>query len=203
MSTSISIPQTIQRSGIVATYHRDSEKSSDRHEQKWDLIRRQVVELHGATRVSLQAHLRNLGLSESDADDVVQESFLRLLRHLMAGGAERNLRAWLFQVAYRQAMNKYRFDRRFVSLVEEPDDFASRSEESAAGSQNPEEACIYNDRVRRLNVALTFLPTQQRKCVLLRSKGLRYREIATNLGVTTQRVAMLMDRGMARLAARL
>ena len=65
----------------------------------------------------------------------------------------------------------------------------------------PEQIMIENEKLQRVRVALQYLPAQQRECVLLRSQGLRYREIASNLGVSTQRVATLMGRGISRLVS--
>ena len=49
-----------------------------------------------------------------DAEDVVQETFLKLLRHLDAGGDETNLRGWLFTVAAHAARDRQRGRARWV-----------------------------------------------------------------------------------------
>src|SRR5438552_16034493 len=40
-----------------------------------------------------------LGHGAADAEDIVQDSFVKLLQHLRAGGDRTNLRSWLFTVA--------------------------------------------------------------------------------------------------------
>jgi RNA polymerase sigma-70 factor (ECF subfamily) len=159
------------------------------------------MDLYEQMNAPLLAYLRSLGLFDNDAGDVIQESFLRLLNHLMAGRPDDNLRAWIFQVAYSQAMDVHRFDTRFSSLGDEGDDARARHNEVADYLPSPEEVLIAREKIQRVRVALKYLPAQQRQCLLLRSEGLRYREIAHNLGVSTQRVATLMGRGVSRLVA--
>jgi DNA-directed RNA polymerase specialized sigma24 family protein len=48
--------------------------------------------------------------------------------------------------------------------------------------------------------AIARLTPQQRYAVLLRSEGLRYREIGEVLGMGTKRVAELIQRALVRLA---
>jgi RNA polymerase sigma-70 factor (ECF subfamily) len=166
-------------------------------------VNQQVLDLYGDTTSSLLVRLRTLGLEECDADDVVQESFLRLICHLHLGRPEQNLRGWLFQVAYRQAMNQHRFVRRFIAFSEEIETTWQQPVGRKDHAATPEELCIESDKQNQFALALANLPQQQRKCVLLRIQGMRYREIASTLGVSHQRVAMLVERGMARLTARL
>ena len=59
----------------------------------------QVVRLFDEFRESLFRYLRWLGCLPEEADDAIQETFLRLYAHLAARGSQENLRAWLFRVA--------------------------------------------------------------------------------------------------------
>ena len=52
-----------------------------------------------------------------DAEDVVQETFLKLLRHLEAGGDTTNLRGWLFTVAAHAARDRQRAARALGPLA--------------------------------------------------------------------------------------
>lgn len=170
-------------------------------EQDSEAVKIRVMELYQQMGTPMLAYLRSLGLFDSDAGDVIQETFLRLMNHLAAGRPEGNLRAWLFQVAYSQAMDVHRFDIRFSSLSEDNDEARIGPREVPDRSPTPEQALIENEKLQRVRIALQYLPAQQRECVMLRSQGLRYREIASSLGVSTQRVATLMGRGISRLVA--
>jgi len=59
----------------------------------------EVVRLFDEFRDSLFRYLRWMSSTPEEADDVIQETFLRLHAHLQARGARENLRAWLFRVA--------------------------------------------------------------------------------------------------------
>jgi RNA polymerase sigma-70 factor (ECF subfamily) len=52
-----------------------------------------------------------------------------------------------------------------------------------------------------LRAVLQVLPERDRQCVALRAEGLRYRDIASTLGISLGAVAKSMARAMARLAA--
>jgi RNA polymerase sigma factor (sigma-70 family) len=65
---------------------------------------------------------------------------------------------------------------------------------------NPEEHAIQNEEVQRVQSALERLTQQQRAAVMLRAEDLRYREIASVLGVSTKRVSELIQRALVRLA---
>jgi len=160
--------------------------------------RSQIVQLYDETRPSLMAYLSSLGLSVDEAEDVIQEAFLRLVRHLANKRDEENLRGWLFRVAHNLTMDLFRAGKRYVA--ESTDEDASPVLELADTSLGPEELAIKREELRRVWAAMGRLTQQQRYAVLLRAEGLRYREIAAVLGMTTQRVGELVQRALARLA---
>jgi RNA polymerase sigma-70 factor (ECF subfamily) len=65
---------------------------------------------------------------------------------------------------------------------------------------SPEHCALREEQTRRLRGAIERLPRQQRECILLRSSGLRYREIAEVLGIHTNSVGALVQRAVARLS---
>src|SRR3984893_7980475 len=75
---------------------------------------REATTLFRELRKPLLRYLVCLGLSPDEAQDVVQDAFLSLHRHLSAGGSQENMRSWLFRVAHNQARNRQNsYDRRF------------------------------------------------------------------------------------------
>jgi RNA polymerase sigma-70 factor (ECF subfamily) len=162
--------------------------------------RNQVVTLYDETRPSLIAYLSGLGLSIDEAEDVIQESFLRLVRHLARERDQVNLRGWLFRVAHNLTMDLFRAERRFVAESVDEESTSSPILEIADTSLSPEEVAIKQEELRRVWAAMERLTEQQRYAVLLRAEGLRYREIGAVLGMGTQRVGELVQRALARLA---
>jgi RNA polymerase sigma-70 factor (ECF subfamily) len=163
--------------------------------------RARVVRLYEEIRPSLEGYLLCLGLVAQQADDIVQESFLRLFQAIESGLEPRSTRAWVFRVAHNLAMNVSKIERRHISAT--ADESGDTPFEYADPSPNPEEIAMRNECTRRLCVAVSELTSQQRECFHLRAEGLRYREIAIVLGIGTSRVQQLFARAMAHLMERL
>jgi RNA polymerase sigma-70 factor (ECF subfamily) len=152
-------------------------------------------------RDPLRRYLICTGVNPADADEAVQESFLRLYRHLEKNGDVSNVRAWVFQVArnYVRDQRKSARHQRTVAL----DDSSAGDSRFADPAGTPEHGVLRDERNRRLQGAVEKLPRQQRECILLRSSGLRYREIAEVMGIHTNSVGALVQRAVARLSEEL
>jgi RNA polymerase sigma-70 factor, ECF subfamily len=160
--------------------------------------RNRIVELYDSVRPSLFGYLCCIGLCSSEAEDVIQESFLRLVKHFSTAGEEQNLRGWLFRVAHNLAMDLFRsVDRSDTDSLTEVRPLILEQVDRA---MNPEEKAVREEQLQQLQVAMSWLTTQQRYAVLLRAEGLRYREIAAVLGISPQGVANLIQRALTRLA---
>src|ERR1700719_3442932 len=74
----------------------------------------EATTLYRELRKPLLRYLVCLGLSSDEAQDVVQDAFLSLHRHLASGGSQENIKGWLFRVAHNGARNRQQsYDRRF------------------------------------------------------------------------------------------
>jgi RNA polymerase sigma-70 factor (ECF subfamily) len=145
-------------------------------------------------RKPLLRYLVCLGLSSDEAQDVVQDAFLSLHRHLAAGGSRENIRGWVFRVAHNQARNRQSSaHRRFSAPLEAGMD-------AVLDEATPEQAVLDKERFRQLGKAINLLTTPERECLLLRAGGLRYREIGEVLGIATSTVADTVDRAIKKLA---
>jgi len=154
----------------------------------------EATTLYDELRKPLLRYLAGLGLSVDDAQDSVQDAFLRLHKHLAAGGAQENIRGWLFRVVHNDARNRQTsYDRRFGRSLEP--DFECVSIEST-----PEQAVLQKEKLRRLGNAMRSLTDVERECLLLRAGGLRYREIAEVLDLSTSTVGDTVDRAIRKLA---
>jgi RNA polymerase sigma-70 factor (ECF subfamily) len=169
----------------------------DSKEREKTADRQRIITLYDDLRPTLRAYLSSLGLNRDHSEDVIQEAFLRLVRHFVDRGGEENLRAWLFRVAYNLSMDFHRSERRWVRDHEVEAYPIMRQRVDRA--PNPEQKIILRERVRQFEGAFTHLTPKQRHCVLLRAEGLRYRAIAQILGVSVQRVGELMHRAISLL----
>lgn len=167
-------------------------------------LRQRVMELYGELHPALLAHLRALGLSTEDAEDVIHETFLRLVRHLLKMRTDENVRGWLFRVAYNLSMDVHRSHKHYRSASsEEMEDALLNRREAVDSAPSPEAVLIEKETLDNLQTAVMQLTLQQRKCLLLRAEGLRYREIASTMGISVQRAARLLQRGTSHIAAKL
>jgi RNA polymerase sigma-70 factor (ECF subfamily) len=157
----------------------------------------QLIDLYKQERPALLNYLCGLGLNLNDAEDLVHESFIKLLDHLESEKKSENLRAWLFRVNHNLAMDLFRESGRIAYS----ENGGSNSLDTILdSSSSPEEDAIRHEEIRRVWSALGRLTQQQRAAVLLRAEELRYREIGLVLGVSTGRASELIRRALARLA---
>jgi RNA polymerase sigma-70 factor (ECF subfamily) len=165
--------------------------------------RKRINDLYERLQAPLTAYLRRLDVSVEDCEDIIHESFLRLITHLLVGAPEVNLRGWLFQVTYNLSIDIHRENRHFFALSLDESEGLSGKEEPVDTAADPQENAIREEMHRRLSTAVAQLTQQQKKCLLLRAEGMRYREIASVLGVSIQRVAKILEQGTAYLAEHL
>src|SRR5215469_6691820 len=170
--------------------------TSESHDLNGPPNRRSLIELYGLLRPSLHAYACSLGLTTDHAEDVIQETFLRLVRHTVQHGANENLRAWAFRVTRNISVDFHRCERRRLRCCEPDPILRSRVDPAP----NPEQRVIFDERMSRLQSACAQLTRRQRDCILLRAEGLRYREIALVLGVSVQRVGEMLQRAITILA---
>ena len=148
---------------------------------------RDLFDAHGAAVYRFAAVLLH---HHHDAEDVVQETFLKLLRHLDGGGDTSHIRGWLFTVAAHAARDRQRRRGRWVSWLPIHD------------RQVPPAAFPDEDgRLKHARDTLRQLPQRDRLLLLLRAQGLSYREIAAASGIRPTSVGRLLARAVDRWAA--
>jgi RNA polymerase sigma-70 factor (ECF subfamily) len=154
----------------------------------------EVEQIYGETRKAICAYLLCLGVPASQAQEVMQEVYLRLYQTTRKGEIIHNMRAWLFRVAHNLGLKVRARERSFRAVNPDWDRFVHPVTES------PERTMLDRERMSRVAVALESLSPQQRNCLYLRSEGLRYREIAEVIGISSSTVNEFLRRAIARLA---
>jgi len=146
----------------------------------------------------LRRYVGSFGLGADATDDVVQEVFLSLFRHVRLGRPRTHVKGWLFRVAHNLALkHRQQRSRRLQTETEWDVTLAERLVDPAA---TPEQVLADDRRMRRLRRVLEALPERDRRCVYLRAEGLCYRDIASTLGISLGTVAKSLVRAIARLA---
>ena len=132
-----------------------------------------------------------------DADDVVQETFLRALRHFH-GFAGDDARAWLLVIVRNASYDFLRKHSRgkFVSIDDVPESSSALSTDSSA--QNIEQQLDW----ARVEQAMQSLPVEFREVIVLREiEGLSYAEIGEITGIAAGTVMSRLSRARKRLKA--
>ncbi len=155
-------------------------------------LEEEVTAFYDAFRGPLLRYLASMRIAPADGEEIVQEVFLALFRHLRDGKSRANLRGWLFRVAHNLAL-KNRMAKVRHAVVE-------ASGESVDPGMNPEQLAVGNQRQARLLAVLRALPEQDQYCLSLRAEGFRYREIAEILGISLGSVANALERSLSRLS---
>ena len=147
---------------------------------------------------SVVRYVRSFGLSKDEAEDVGQEAFLALFKHLSLGRDAANLTGWLFRVAHNLALKRRRTMQRRPAHCTWDE---TQVREQADRGATPEARLMHRERQQRLKRIVAALPDRDRRCLLLRAEGLTYRDIATTVGVSLGAVAKSLARVMTRLLA--
>jgi RNA polymerase sigma-70 factor (ECF subfamily) len=158
-----------------------------------------LAETFTELRAPICRYLLALGLDPGQAEEVLQETFLRLCQHLAMDGREANLRGWVFRVAHNLAKDEHRRKRRRPAQSFEDAQGKIDADAHADSRATPEQQLIAQEREGQLIAALERLPTHQQQCLHLRAEGLRYREIAEVLGAGVSTVAEWVQQALRTL----
>ena len=141
--------------------------------------------------------------SPDEALDLSQEVFLRVFRTIGRFEGRAALRTWVYRIVINGARNRRRwYQRRRRAYLVPLDVHVSEHGELAAPrtAGSPEVAFDRKEKQQRLRRAIGDLPLEQRSALILREiHGLRYKEIAFSLGVTTSAVKSRLSRARETL----
>lgn len=143
--------------------------------------------------------LRAMLRSDSEAEDVMQEAYVRAFAALSGFEGRASFSTWLLRIAAHEAMARSRKGKRFV--LADPLEEASMFE--GAGSErepNPEEAASASELGRVLTEAIDSLPESHRTVFVLREvEGLSTAETAEALGLSEENVKVRLHRARGAL----
>lgn len=149
-------------------------------------------------RPALMRYFQRRTASVSDAEELVQELFLRLLRRADLFALE-NLDGYVFEAAANLARDRV---RRQQARGGHHIDIADI--EAATDEPSPEQVVDARKRLDLMLVALDGLPPRARTIVILRRfENLTYRQIAERLDISVSAVEKHMVRAMSALRAAL
>lgn len=148
--------------------------------------------IHDRYHKRLFAYARQMLPGRQDAEDALQDVFVRAYAGLRASDRDLALRAWLFRVAHNRCVDELRKPSppspEVLQLVR-------------TNSNDPLAEIDLRESLRRLVEDIRRLPEQQRSALLMRElAGMSYAELASSLGITVGAVKSLLVRARLGLA---
>ncbi|MFZ0379765.1 MAG: sigma-70 family RNA polymerase sigma factor [Solirubrobacteraceae bacterium] len=148
--------------------------------------------IHDRYRQRLFAYTRQMLIHRQDAEDALQDIFVRAYSGLRASNRELALRAWLYRVAHNRCIDQLRRPAppppEVLELLRSP-------------VHDPIAEADRRESLRRLIADVRRLPDQQRSALLMRELGgMSYTDMSDALGVTIPAVKSLLVRARLGLA---
>jgi RNA polymerase sigma-70 factor (ECF subfamily) len=139
--------------------------------------------------------------NEADAQDLVQDTYVKAFKSRKQFTAGTNLKAWLFTILHNTFKNRWRDGQRDPVDVDSERVEGARSADPAA---TPEEQILRDALAPDLQEALDSLPTAFRQAVWLRDvEEFSYAEIGEMLGIPVGTVMSRISRGRRMLYDRM
>ena len=155
-------------------------------------------------RRPLFAYILNMTGGRVDADEIFQEVWMRVLKHI-GRYRSRTFYGWLVRIAHNLVIDAARRRRPEVSLdaVDEGSD-ASLEARLAGPSRHPGVALANSELAARIVQAVQALPVEQREVFLLRTRAeLPFKEIAVIQGASINTVLARMHYAVRKLRGEL
>ncbi len=148
-------------------------------------------------RAPLNASLRRWQLPVEEMEDIVQDTFVRLLSHGPEDLTAENARYWLFRVAHNLAIDRRRSG--WWNSLDFEADFDLLLSTQPSPHFNPEKIYLDHELQRTVQSNLAKLTPRQQHAISLRIVGFSYKAIADQLKGTSNSVGELVRRGLKRL----
>jgi RNA polymerase sigma-19 factor, ECF subfamily len=138
----------------------------------------------------LLSFLRRACRDDEAAEDLAQETFLRLAREVDAGRTPEHIRAWLYRVASNLVVSRARRANTVVDWLRRQGPVAIADDRAPS----PEEGLLRRERQGELETLMETLPADARTALLLSGQGFTGLEIAAAIGRSHAATRTLLTR---------
>jgi RNA polymerase sigma-70 factor (ECF subfamily) len=169
-----------------------------------DLVSRAQARDAGAFRAIMRAHnqklyrlARSIVRNDSEAEDIVQETYVIAFAHLPSFRGEASLATWLSRIAINEALGRLRRTRRTAEIITNgpADDAQIIPFPLTAGSDDPERTMAQRQILKLVEQATDALPDAYRTVFVARViEGLSIEETAALLAIKPQTVKTRLHR---------
>ena len=133
----------------------------------------------------------------AEAEDAVQETFLRVLRHESRLGEIRDYRVWLVRIVWNIVLDR----KRRAKTRPEGEDLADHARVLTSGDRGADDTAISSQEHARILGLIDRLPAREREALLLSAvEELTTAEIAAALGTTESSIRSRIFRARRELA---
>ena len=188
----------------METEQRNCQEATEREASSLPLSPQNFDELYDRYKTGIFRFICHLTQDQTEAEDMFQEVWIRMIRHWPAREQAEDLRPWLLTVVmnlHRDMLRRKRVRRLFF--------LRQTRDEKFEPAEFQEPAALFSDPVLRaeramlqqnINRAISSLPERQRRIFVLKEvEGLKQAEIAAILGIPMGTVKSLMHRAVKRL----
>jgi RNA polymerase sigma-70 factor (ECF subfamily) len=162
--------------------------------------RKAIFTLYDEYRPRLLRYLGSLRLTRDQAEETIQETFLRLTTELAEGKEIENVQGWIVRVAHNLAIDVRKRTERDAVTRMDLEEMEIQHPLVDPGA-TPFEKYQQEERLHHMEAALVTLTAQQLQCFHMRVEGFRYKDIAGALGISEQRAALVLKQVAVKLAA--
>ena len=151
----------------------------------------ELTALYEAHRAELFAFLVRMIRDREAAEDLLQDTFIKLIKEARAGRMPEAVRPWLYRVAANAAISRSRRGSRWARLMPR---LLDRREPA-----RPENDLLRSERDTELQTAMAALGADARAAMLLAAQGFNGREIAASIGRSDSATRTLLCRSRVQL----
>ena len=139
--------------------------------------------------------------NRAEAEDLVQETYVRAIQAVDRLRENSNLKSWMFTILRNLWLNQLR-KRKTTPHVVEMDGDGNTADGLAGNTRDAHEIFASNETTERVRVAIQELSPDYREIIVLREfEELSYQEIATVLGCPAGTVMSRLGRARTKLRA--
>lgn len=167
-------------------------------------------ELFNRYRAKLYPYILSLCLNKDEAEDIFQETFIRMVDKLPYYKPQNKFSAWLFLMARNIFLDnrknkKEKFYRESMSLdASREGEEETFKEESFASVGDPQSEMVKKEKEELIISAMNELSNQQREIISLRHfAGLSFKEISQELGIPIGTALASFSRGLEKMRERI
>lgn len=155
------------------------------------IVRRYNQRLYRVARAILR--------DDSEAEDVMQDAYVRAFQYLHQFEGRAPFSTWLTRIAVHEALARLRARQR-MQPFDEPEEHGEVEMTIAEKSLDPEQETSRVEMARLLEEELLLLPQQYRAVLMLRDvEGLSTAETAETLGLSEENVKVRLHRGRSMM----